>query len=167
MSDINRLPSEQPGLDELPDALRRAVEHIRSQPVPQESLQRALDRASAINIAPARRWFHLRPEIQVRIAIAAAILVALAVGSSANVLEDRADNRLNRIGSSSEEFAFVDEPPTSFAPRATWKRLTEDERSNKATFGAVTDGMSRTMDVSESSDPSTRRPAGINAFPDW
>jgi hypothetical protein len=164
MSDINRLPSEQPGLDELPDALRRAVEHIRSQPVPQESLQRALDRASAINIAPARRWFHLRPEIQVRIAIAAAILVALAVGSSANVLEDRADNRLNRIGSSSEEFAFVDEPPTSFAPRATWKRLTEDERSNKATFGAVTDGMSRTMDVSESSDPSTRRPAGINGI---
>src|SRR5260370_489963 len=105
MSEINRMPDEQPGLNELSDPLRRAVEHIRSQPAPQESMQRAMDRASAIHVAPPRRWFNLRPEIQVRIAVAAAILVALAVGFSANVLEDRTGNRLSRIGSSSDRFA--------------------------------------------------------------
>ena len=46
MNEINRLPDDQPGLNELSDPLRRAVEYIRSQPAPQESMQRAVDRVS-------------------------------------------------------------------------------------------------------------------------
>jgi len=85
MNEINRMPDNQPALNELSDPLRRAVEHIRSQPVPQENMERAVDRASAIHVAPPRRWFNLRPEIQIRVAVAAAILVAVAVGLSANI----------------------------------------------------------------------------------
>ena len=119
MSDINRLPNDELGLNDFPDAIKRAVKHIRSQSPPQENLQRALDRASAIKPIHRARWFNLRADIQIRIAVAAAILVAVAVGLSANL----AQHRVSR--SSSDQFALLDEPPVSFPPTATWKRITE------------------------------------------
>src|SRR5207249_7819633 len=118
MNEINRMPDNQPALNELSDPLRRAVEHIRSQPAPQESMQRAVDRASAIHVAPPRRWFNLKPEIQVRIAVAAAILVALGIGLGANELSKPSGQRfalgrLERITRdglrTSEHFAEVEE----------------------------------------------------------
>src|SRR5437899_12077726 len=93
MNEINRMPDDQLALNELSDPLRRAVEHIRSQPAPEGSMQRAVDRASAIHVAPPRRWFNLHTEIQVRIAVAAAILVALGVGFLANQMSDRSWNK--------------------------------------------------------------------------
>src|SRR5207249_1863624 len=75
------------------DPLRGIVEHIRAQPMPQDSMQRALDRASAIKLAPPRRWFNWRPEIQIRVAVAAAILVALGVGFGANELNKPSGQR--------------------------------------------------------------------------
>lgn len=89
MSDINRLPDDEMNLNDLPDSLRRAVEHIRSQPVPEASMQRAINRACAMKPTPRGRWFKLRPEIQVRIAVAAAILVAIGTGFLANLMSER------------------------------------------------------------------------------
>jgi tetratricopeptide (TPR) repeat protein len=94
MNEINRLPDDKPDLNELSDPLRRAVEHIRSQPTPQDSMQRALDRAGAIKLVPPRRWFNWRPEIQIRVAVAAAILVALGIGFTANELNKRSGERI-------------------------------------------------------------------------
>src|SRR5260370_38303612 len=84
MSDINRLPTDELSLSDVAQPIRRAVEHIGSQPVPEGNMQRALDRASAIKPIPHGRWFNLRPEIQIRIAVAAAVLIALGVGFWAN-----------------------------------------------------------------------------------
>src|SRR5260370_41920705 len=84
MSDINRLPTDELSLNDFPEPIRRAVQHIRSQPVPEGNMQRALDRASAIKPIPHGRWFNLRPEIQIRIAVAAAVLIPRGVGFWAN-----------------------------------------------------------------------------------
>jgi tetratricopeptide (TPR) repeat protein len=171
MSEINRLPDDEMNLNDLPDSIRRAAEHIRSQPVPQESLQRALDRACAMNTAPPRRWFHLRPELRVRIAVAAAILVAVAVGFSANVYQR---------GRSSDQFALLDEPPITFPPAAVWKNVTELQRIQVSDHlkeaqesfqrdptlaplvtPSIRDGASDTMQISENS-PSDAKPARVN-----
>ncbi|HEV2947737.1 MAG TPA: VIT domain-containing protein, partial [Gemmataceae bacterium] len=132
MSEINRLPTDELSLNDFPEPIGRAVKHIRSQPAPQENLQRALDRASAIKPIPRGRWFNLRPEIQIRIAVAAAIVVAVAVGFSANILEGRVSiSRSNGIATSSDQFALADEPPVQFPTADSWKRLTETRGKEK------------------------------------
>jgi hypothetical protein len=125
MSEINRLPNDELSLNDVSEPIRRAVKHIRSQSPPQENLQRALDRASAIKPIPRARWFNLRPEIQIRVAVAAAILVAVAIGFSANLVQRRVSR------ASSDQFALLDEPPVQFPPTATWKRITEIRKEGK------------------------------------
>src|SRR5262249_7379037 len=147
MNEINRLPDDEPALNELHDPLRGVVEQILSQPTPQESLQRALERARAIQVAPARRWFNLHPEIQVRIAVAAATPVAVAIGWSADLLED--GTAKGRIGSASDRFALIDERPITFPPSQTWTRIS----SGKEMFGSVQDGTSNGMMISEQFRP--------------
>jgi tetratricopeptide (TPR) repeat protein len=126
MSEINRLPDDEMSLNDLPESIRRAVEHLRSQPPPKENMQRALDRAVAMKFAPPRKWFNLRPELQIRIAVAAAVVMAVAVGLSTNILEHgKNEGAFSLIESSVDEFALADEPAVTSPSAATWKHVTE------------------------------------------
>src|SRR5207244_12559445 len=128
------------------DSLRRAVEHIRSQPIPQGSMQRALERASAIQVAPPRRWFSLRPEIQVRIAIAAAILVAIGIGFLANKLNEKSWN------------------PGRGTVVALYDATSTLDREEDIARSDSRDGRLLDTVIIQGTpvDPATRRPAGIN-----
>jgi hypothetical protein len=71
--------------DELDDALRQAVEHVRSQPLPLDAMRRSLERASRLNAVRARPW----RGVGKRLLATAAMIVGILVG--AEVLRPRLD----------------------------------------------------------------------------
>src|SRR5262245_39745532 len=123
MSEINRLPNDELSSNDMSEPIRRAWKHIRLQSPPQENLQRALDRASAIKPIHRARWFNLRPEIQIRFAVAAAILVAVAIGFSINFGQRRI------AVPASDQFALADEDTIQFS--LSTKKVTKDKEADE------------------------------------
>jgi hypothetical protein len=66
-------------VDELPDALRRAVEHIRSVPLPRAALDRALNRARRLNACADTSWAVRHQTLLARAGVAAMLLIGVAL----------------------------------------------------------------------------------------
>jgi hypothetical protein len=76
MSQDSHVPPERPALEELEGTLRQAVEQVRSQTVPENAVQRAVDRARVISIP---RTINRRPwrAIAAWVGLAAAVMVGV------------------------------------------------------------------------------------------
>ena len=79
--------NSQPPREELDETLRRAVDQVRSQPLPQVEMERAVNRAQGISNSTLNRQPRSRRLLFAGAGLAAAILVGLGVWASQRGVE--------------------------------------------------------------------------------
>ena len=166
-------PDDRPPIEELTGKLREAVEHVRAKTAPQESVDRALDRASQPKTLPIRS--NPRRKVIVALAaIAAMIIVGLLV------LEANGPRRKSSPGTTESEIAqletrrdtfkhspagyvpdgtsntinkFKERPSKDLESRTESGELSKDETQKKVTNGSGSDATTVDRGVRDSESP--------------